>query len=75
LKLLTLARDLRRRRARERQRLFVAEGVRAVAELLDSALTVRGVLVSPTEAAAPRAAAHLDAGRQRGVEILEVSDR
>jgi TrmH family RNA methyltransferase len=75
LKLLTLARDLRRRRARERQRLFVAEGVRAVAELLDSALTVRGVLVSPTEAAAPRAAALLDAGRQRGVEILEVSDR
>jgi TrmH family RNA methyltransferase len=46
MKLLTLARDLRRRKARERQDLFVAEGVRSVEELLRSNLTVRGVLVS-----------------------------
>jgi TrmH family RNA methyltransferase len=75
LKLLTLARDLRRRRARERQRLFVAEGVRAVGELLRSTLTVRGVLVSPKESEASRGAALLDAARRRGVDVLEVSDR
>ena len=36
MKLLTLARDLRRRKARDRQNLFVAEGVRTVEELLDA---------------------------------------
>jgi TrmH family RNA methyltransferase len=47
MKLLTVARDLRRRKARERQGLFVAEGVRAVDELLRSPLTVSGVLIGP----------------------------
>ena len=47
MKLLTLARDLRRRKARERQGLFVAEGVRAVDELLRSTLSVTGVLIGP----------------------------
>jgi TrmH family RNA methyltransferase len=72
LKLLTLARDLKRRRARERQRLFVAEGVRAVEELVRSPLVVRGALVAPQLADAPRGAALLDAIRQRGVELTEV---
>ena len=47
MKLLTVARDLRRRKARERQKLFVAEGVRAVDELLRSPLEVSGVLIGP----------------------------
>lgn len=47
MKLLTLARDLKRRKARERQSLFVAEGVRTVEELLDSGLTIEGVLTAP----------------------------
>ena len=47
MKLLTVARDLRRRKARERQGLFVAEGVRAVDELLRSTLNVTGVLIGP----------------------------
>lgn len=47
MKLLTVARDLRRRKARERQQLFVAEGVRAVGELLRSTLRVSGVLIGP----------------------------
>ena len=47
MKLLTLARDLRRRKARERHHLFVAEGARTVEELLRSALEVRGVLIGP----------------------------
>jgi TrmH family RNA methyltransferase len=73
LKLLTLARDLRRRKARERQRLFAAEGVRAVEELVRSPFTVRGVLVAPQLADAPRGAALLDALRSRGIDMTEVS--
>ena len=47
MRLLTLARDLRRRRARERQGLFVAEGVRAVEAALDAGVAVRGALAGP----------------------------
>lgn len=47
MKLLTLARDLKRRKARERQSLFVAEGVRAVEELLESGLSIEGLLTAP----------------------------
>jgi RNA methyltransferase, TrmH family len=75
LKLLTLARDLRRRRARERQGLFVAEGVRAVEELLASPLTVRGLLAAPKLADAPRGAALLDSARRRSVDVTHVDDR
>jgi TrmH family RNA methyltransferase len=57
VKLLTLARDLQRKRAREREELFVCEGVRAVEELLRSPLAVKGALVSPVLAGAPRGAA------------------
>ena len=72
MKLLTLARDLKRRKARERQHLFAAEGVRAVEELVRSALDVRGVLVAPQLADAPRGAALLQALRDRAVDISEV---
>ncbi|MFL5617108.1 MAG: TrmH family RNA methyltransferase [Gemmatimonadaceae bacterium] len=75
MKLLTLARDLRRRRARERQRLFVAEGVRAVEELLSSPLSVRGLLVAPQLTDAPRGSALLDVARRRGVELTNVDAR
>jgi RNA methyltransferase, TrmH family len=72
LKLLTLARDLKRRRARERQRLFVAEGVRAVEELVRSPLVVRGALVAPQLADAPRGATLLHALRDRQIQVAEV---
>ena len=72
MRLLTLARDLKRRKAREKQSLFVAEGVRAVEELLRSPLTVRGALVAPQLLDAPRGAALADALRSRGVELQEV---
>ena len=75
MKLLTLARDLRRRRARERQRLFVAEGVRAVEELVASTLSIHGLLVAPQLEGAPRGAALLDAAQRRGVVVTRVDER
>lgn len=75
MKLLTLARDLRRRRARERQGLFVAEGVRAVEELLASPLVVRGVLVAPQLADAPRGAVLLESFQRRPVDLVRVDER
>jgi TrmH family RNA methyltransferase len=76
LKLLTLARDLRRRKARERASLFVAEGVRAVEELLRSSLDIEGVLVAPQLADAPRGSALLDALAKRAdVMRTDVSEK
>ena len=75
MKLLTLARDLRRRRARERQQLFVAEGVRAVEELLRSPLSIRGMLVAPQLAGASRGSELLDIARRSGAELVEVDER
>ena len=72
MKLLTLARDLRRRKAREKQRLFVAEGVRAVEELLRSRLTVTGALIAPQLVDAPRGAA-LKAALAERAPVEEVS--
>jgi TrmH family RNA methyltransferase len=73
LKLLTLARDLKRRKARERQHLFTVEGVRTVEELARSPLRVHGVLVAPQLAAAPRGSALLADLHARGVDVAEVS--
>src|SRR5271163_4154723 len=68
--MLTLARDLRRRKGRERTGAFVAEGVRAVEELLQSSLDVRGALVSTALGDAPVRAAL----ERRGVPITEVDE-
>jgi len=72
LKLLTLARDLKRRKAREKHSLFVAEGVRAVEELLRSPLTIRGVLIAPQLLEAPRGAALAAEVNTRGVKVEQV---
>jgi RNA methyltransferase, TrmH family len=74
VKLLTLARDLRRRKARERHGLFVAEGVRTVEELVASALVVRGVLAAPQLGATPRGAALRDRLIARALPLVEVTD-
>lgn len=74
VRLLTLARDLRRRRARERHDLFVAEGVRAVEELLDAGLPVRGLLAGPALRDAERGLALVERARARGVLVLELDD-
>lgn len=75
MRLLTLARDLGRRKAREKHSLFVAEGVRSLEELLRSGLSIRGVLVAPQLADAPRGAQLRASIQGAGVEIAEVSER
>ncbi|HKS06448.1 MAG TPA: RNA methyltransferase [Gemmatimonadaceae bacterium] len=72
MKLLSLARDLGRRKARERRSQFVAEGVRAVEELVRSPLTIAGALVAPQLLDAPRGAALRDKLEQRGVNVESV---
>ncbi len=78
MKPLSVARDLQRRRARERTGLFIAEGVRCVEELLSSPLRLRSVIISPTLHETERGAL-LDttvraAARDRGFEISEATE-
>jgi RNA methyltransferase, TrmH family len=75
MKLLSLARDLQRRKARERQSLFVAEGVRAVEELLASPLEVVGALVTSEASAGERLVKVRAAIDDRGIAVTEVSER
>ncbi|HEY0930127.1 MAG TPA: RNA methyltransferase [Gemmatimonas sp.] len=74
MKLLTLARDLQRRKGRERQQRFVAEGTRTVETLLASGLPVTGVLVGASGLADVRTAALVTVARQREIPVLELSD-
>ena len=67
MSLLTVARDLHRRKARERSGHFVAEGLRTVEELLRSGLPVDGILVAESARAVPRAAHGTAAGRPQRV--------
>ncbi|HEU4746993.1 MAG TPA: RNA methyltransferase [Gemmatimonadaceae bacterium] len=75
MRLLTLARDLRRRKAREKHSLFVAEGVRSVEELLRSGLPIDGALVAPQLATAPRGQSLRSGLEAAGVEVAEVSEK
>lgn len=74
MKLLSLARNLRRRRGREREDAFVAEGVRSVEELLRSPIRVLGVLAATSVSGAPRAAAVIAEAARRGVPVEHVDD-
>jgi len=75
VKLLSLARDLGRRKARERRAMFVVEGVRATEELLRSNLVIAGALVAPQLDEAPRGRALHDAVTARGLAVEEVTAR
>ena len=74
LRILALARDLRRRKARERNGLFVVEGVRAVEELVRSPLRITGALASTELASNYRGASVRDALTARGVEVATVTN-
>ncbi|HZK78562.1 MAG TPA: RNA methyltransferase, partial [Gemmatimonadaceae bacterium] len=74
MRLLTLARDLRRRKSREKQSLFVAEGVRSVEELLKSPLTIRGIVTAPQLDGAPRGTMLRQMIAEKGVETAAVNE-
>jgi TrmH family RNA methyltransferase len=75
MKLLTQARDLQRRKARERQGLFVAEGIRTVEELLRSPIKVRGLLTTDRLAETPRGVALAAALAGRGIAVEPVGEK
>lgn len=75
MRLLTLARDLTRRKARERSGLFVAEGIRTVEELLASPLRITGALTCDVLDRTPRGAVLGAALHGRGVDVVRVSER
>lgn len=75
MKLLTLARDLKRRKARERQGLFVAEGVRTVEALLASGRAIRGALLADDASTDPRRAALVARLTERQVPVLTLLER
>jgi TrmH family RNA methyltransferase len=75
LKLLTQARDLKRRKARDRSELFVAEGIRVSEELLRAGIPARGALITSQLTSSPRGRALLEQLRARVPEVLEVDER
>lgn len=75
MSLLSLARDLQRRKGRERRSLFVAEGVRAVEDLIRSKLAVRGVLITPQLLESARGSALEAAIAARGITLEQVEER
>lgn len=75
MNVLTAARNLTRRKAREREQLFVAEGVRTVEELLRSALPIRGVLASPALDESSRGRTLRDRIVASGLPLTDVSER
>ncbi len=75
MSLLTVARDLQRRKARERSGRFVAEGVRTIEELLRSRLAIDGILAADDARSVPRTADLLDRAAEAGVPIMTVSAR
>lgn len=75
VKLLSLARDLQRRKARERQGCFVAEGVRTVEVLLASPLETRGLLVTADLTRESRGQQLVSTAEAAGITVREISDK
>ncbi len=70
-----LLKTLRQRRTREEEGLFLAEGVRAVEDLVASSLAVRFAVVSSTLGDTPRGAALADGLAARGVAVHQADER
>lgn len=64
-----------RRKARERQGLFVAEGIRTVEELLRAGLNVSGILTCDLIDRTPRGVALVAQCHARDLQVLRVSER
>lgn len=73
MKLLTLARDLQRRKGRERQGCFVAEGIRTVEALFDSVIAPNGLLITPEVREQERGRSIVARAESMSVPIVEVS--
>jgi RNA methyltransferase, TrmH family len=73
--LMTMIRDLHRRRGRERRGLALAEGVRLVEEALGAGVALKGAAISPALEATTRGRALKTALDQNGVRIESVSER
>jgi TrmH family RNA methyltransferase len=74
-KLLTVIRDLQRRKAREKRGLALAEGVRLLEEALAAGVTITGAAVGPGLEATERGRALKAALAGRGVPLEELDDR
>ena len=75
MRVLSLARDLKRRKARTREGLFVVEGIRNIEELLQSPLDVVGVLAAPKLTDSSRGAALIEFAKSQGRTIAEVDEK
>jgi TrmH family RNA methyltransferase len=75
MRILTLARDLTRRKAREKSGLFVAEGIRTVEELLASPLRITGAVTCDLLDRTARGAALGALLHARDVDVIRVSER
>jgi TrmH family RNA methyltransferase len=71
--LLTLIRDLGRKRGRERRGLALAEGVRLVEEALQAGVLIRGTAIAPSLEATERGRALKDALDRAGVRQITVT--
>jgi TrmH family RNA methyltransferase len=71
----SLLRSLRQRKARQAEGLFLAEGVRAVEDLLASPLPVRLAVASSSLGDTPRGQALLHLLAEHGVALRETDDR
>lgn len=75
MRILTLARDLTRRKARDKSGRFVAEGIRTVEELLASELDITGAITCDLLDRTARGAALAAQLHARGVDVIRVSER
>jgi TrmH family RNA methyltransferase len=73
--LITLARNLQRRRSRSRKNLALAEGVRLVEEAVEASIGFRGVIVGKSFGGSQRGGELLVRLAAHAVPIEEVSDR
>lgn len=74
MSLISIIRDLHRRKARERRGLALAEGVRLVEEMVATGTHCKGAAVAPSLAASPRGAGLRAAMTRANVPLVDVSD-